>query len=147
MAATSKPRRDRKPIQVIDIRPAGPGDQVVTLEGGSFSYRRKPCGGCPWVVENAGTFPAEAFRHSASTAFDMSTRCFACHESGVKSPATCAGFLLRGADHNLRVRLGRMKGEIAEDVTDGGRLLFDGYKEMAIANGVPEDDAAIADCR
>lgn len=147
MTAAEKPRRVRKAVRVLDVRPAGPGDQVVTLEGGSSTYRRQPCGGCPWVSENAGTFPAEAFRHSANTACDMSTRSFACHESGLKNPSTCAGFLLRGADHNLRVRLARMKGEIADDVTDGGRELFDGYREMAIANGVPEDDPAIADCR
>lgn len=137
----------KKRTTITDIRPAGPNDQVVTLVGGPGSYRRTPCGGCPWVQANQGTFPAEAFKHSAATAYDMSDRKFACHESGCEKPATCAGFLLRGADHNLAVRLDRMKGAIADDVHEDGRPLFDGYREMAIANGVPPDDPAIAPCR
>jgi hypothetical protein len=63
-----------------------------------------------WRVDANGEFPAEAFRHSASTAYDMAQHTFACHESGSKKPATSAGFLLRGADHNLAVRLGFMTG-------------------------------------
>ena len=68
-------------------------------------YRRNPCAKCPWRVEAVGEFPAEAFKHSASTAYDMSDRVFGCHDSGTSKPATCAGFQLRGAYHNLRVRM------------------------------------------
>jgi hypothetical protein len=99
------------------------------------------------VQENAGSFPAEAFRHSANTAEDMSQNTFACHESGVGKPAVCAGFLLRGAEHNLGARLAYMSGRSGNDVSEDGRALFENYREMAIANGVPVDDPAIQKCR
>ncbi|MBI2770349.1 MAG: hypothetical protein HYX47_12055 [Burkholderiales bacterium] len=133
---------------ITRVRPAGPDHQVVTAEGSSRGgYRRKPCAGCPWRVENDGSFPAEAFRHSAETAYDMSSHVFACHESGVEARHTCAGFLLRGADHNLAVRLGLRSGRYRLDVTDGGAQLHQDYRAMAIANGVHPDDAALEPCR
>ncbi|WP_455289311.1 DUF6283 family protein [Cupriavidus necator] len=52
-----------------------------TVEGGKGGYRRKPCGKCPWRVDATGELPAEAFRHSAETAYDMATHTFACHSS------------------------------------------------------------------
>lgn len=142
---TSLPRR--KPVSIQNVRPAGEAAQVVTMTGGAGAYRRTPCGGCPWVQANAGDFPAEAFRHSAGTAYDMSNSRFACHESGVHNPATCAGFLLRGADHNLSVRLDRLKGRLGDDLREDGRALFDDYRSMAIANGVDPADPAIEPCR
>jgi len=45
----------------------------------------------------------EVFRISANTAYDMALLTFACHSTGKRAPATCAGFLLRGADHNLKI--------------------------------------------
>ena len=92
-------------------------------------------------------FPAEAFRHSANTAYDMSDHSFGCHQSGSKRPATCAGFLLRGADHNLSVRLGYMTGQYQDDVSDAGEDLHESYRDMAIANGVDPDDVALKHCR
>jgi len=133
--------------KVTQIRPAGDGHQVVTVEGGKGSYRRKPCKDCPWRLDAIGKFPAEAFRHSANTSFDMSKQTFACHRSGVKKPAVCAGFLLRGAEHNLNVRMGRMTGKYKDDVVDGGTPLHENYRAMAIANGVPAGDQAIHPCR
>lgn len=133
--------------RITQIRPADANNQVVTVEGGRGSYRRQPCGGCPWRVDATGEFPAEAFRHSASTAYDMAQNTFGCHEAGSKKPATCAGFLLRGADHKLAVRLGFMSGRFKGDVIDGGHELHDNYRAMAIANGVSADDAALAACR
>ncbi|UUZ62866.1 DUF6283 family protein [Polaromonas sp. P1-6] len=59
----------------------------------------------------------------------------------------CAGFLLRGADHNLAIRLKRMKGEILDNISDGGHELHANYREMAIANGIPEGDKALRLCR
>lgn len=134
-------------FKITDVRPAGPFAQVVTVEGGKSSYRKKPCPGCPWVKENDGDFPAEAFRHSAPTAYDMSRRVFACHESGTSKPAVCAGFLLRGAAHNLSVRLGLMSGRFKGDVSDEGLDLHPDYQSMAIANGVSKDDPVLAPCR
>lgn len=128
-------------------RQAGPDHQVVTISGGHRGYRRSPCGGCPWRVDQTGQFPAEAFRHSAGTAYDMSQHVFACHESGVDGGHTCAGFLLRGSDDNLAVRMGRRMGTYKDDVTDGGLRLHASYRAMAVANGVPADDPVLAPCR
>jgi hypothetical protein len=133
--------------RITQVRPVDANNQVVTVEGGSGAYRRQPCAGCPWKTENAGSFPAEAFRHSANTAHDMSTHTFGCHESGNVKPATCAGFLLRGAAHNLTVRMRQRAENFYATVSDGGHELHASYRAMAIANGVPAGDPAIAECR
>lgn len=132
--------------RVTAVRRAGDDHQVVTVEGGSRGHCTKPCADCPWRVDATGVFPAEAFRHSARTAYDMSDRTFACHQAGVDKPRACAGFLLRGAEHNLAARLGRMRGEIGE-VHDGGHELHADYRAMAIANGVDPADPVLAPCR
>ncbi|MNF18338.1 hypothetical protein D3C80_2223580 [compost metagenome] len=51
-----------------------------------------------------------------------------------------------GAEHNLKVRLQRMKGKWM-DVSDGGHELFESYRAMAEANGVSSDDPVLARCR
>lgn len=132
--------------EIVEVRPAGAEHQVVTVKGGRGKHRREPCPDCPWRTDATGKFPAEAFRHSAPTAYDMSDRIFSCHQSGSKKPATCAGFLLRGADHNLAVRLGKIQGKYAK-VSDGGHELHASYRAMAIANGIPSDDPVLAGCR
>lgn len=137
----------RSSPRITRIRPADANSQVVTVEGGKGTYRRKPCAKCPWRVDATGEFPAEAFRHSASTAYDMAQHTFACHEAATKKPSICAGFLLRGAEHNMAVRLGFMTGRFKVDVQDGGYQLHENYRAMAIANGVPADDAALTACR
>lgn len=132
---------------IVDVRPAGTDHQVVTALGGHKGYRRTPCAPCPWKTQNNGLFPAEAFRQSARTAYDMADTVFACHESGVEAGHTCAGFLLRGAEDNLQVRLGYCSGRYRQDVTDGGAQLHDGYRAMAIANGVAPNDPVLGPCR
>lgn len=135
---------------IVGVTPVDEGHQVVSLSGKSKAYRKEPCGGCPWRVDQTGVFPAGAFAASASaqTAYDMSQHLFSCHESGQNNPATCAGFLLRGADHNLGVRLKCIQGEIDyRKVGDGGHELHDSYRAMAIANGVDPDDLALEHCR
>lgn len=77
----------------------------------------------------------------------MSDRLFSCHQSGPKRPAICAGFLLRGADHNLIVRLKRIQGLIGDDVDDAGIQLHESYRAMAVANGVSPDHPALDACR
>ena len=129
--------------RITNIRPADANNQVVTAEGGSGAYRRQPCAKFPWRVDAVCEFPAEAFRHSANTA----RHTFGCHESGTAKPAMCAGFMLRGADHNLAVRLRQRTENFSATVSDGGHELHDSYRAMAIANGVPADDTAIAGCR
>lgn len=133
--------------KVTLVRPADENNQVLRVEGGGGGYRRRPCGGCPWRKDQAGEFPAEAFRISASTAYDMATETFGCHESGQDKPATCAGFLLKGSRHNLLVRMGVSKGKYRDDVSDGGLELWDSYREMAEANGVEPDDPVLRKCR
>jgi len=133
--------------KILQVRAAGDGHQVVTVKGsGCGRHRKKPCPDCPWRKDATGAFPAEAFRHSAETAYDMSQHVFSCHASGVTRPAICAGFLLRGADHNLSVRLAKMRGQNL-DVGDGGHELHANYRAMAIANGVSEDDPVLIPCR
>lgn len=54
--------------------------------------------------------------------------------------------MLRGAEHNLSVRLMHINGQVGP-VDDGGHELFENYRAMAIANGVDPDDPALAPCR
>ena len=135
--------------RTLTTRPAGPNHQVVTIQGGTQgAYRRTPCQTCPWRLDAVGEFPAAAFRHSANTAYDMATHTFACHASGTAKPALCAGFLLRGADHNLAVRLMLIRGTLdLSTVSDGGHALYADYRAMAVANGVRAGDAALRRCR
>lgn len=141
MARAEKPKGT-----VVDVRPAGEDHAVVTVEGGRNGHCAQPCADCPWRKDAVGVFPAEAFRHSASTAYDMARNTFACHSAGTQSPKVCAGFLLRGAEHNLAVRLGLMKGQF-QGVRDGGHELHTSYRAMAIANGVSPDDPVLTPCR
>lgn len=136
-----------KHSSVVKVRAAGPDHQVVTVVGSRRPYRRRPSSDCPWRIDATGEFPAEAFRHTASTAYDMSGRVFACHQTGTSKPAICAGFLLRGADHNLAIRMKRFNGEVGEDVRDGGCELHANYRAMAVANGVGHDEEVLIPCR
>lgn len=128
--------------------------RVLTLDGqrGSaarHAHRARPCEECPWRSDlPTGAFPAAAFRHSARTAYDMAQTTFACHRQGKEKPATCAGFLLRGADDNLAIRFAVMKGRLnPRAVDDGGFPLYASYRAMAVANGVAADDQVLAPCR
>ena len=135
--------------KIVQARLAGEEHQVLTVEGGGRGrgYCSKPCPDCPWRVDATGVFPAEAFRHSASTAYDMAQNTFACHQAGAENPKMCAGFLLRGAAHNLTIRFKLMSGTRFEDVRDGGVKLHENYRAMAIANGVDPDDPVLENCR
>lgn len=138
-----------KKSTIIETRATDENHVVHTVNStGPSTYRRSPCAGCPWIKDNAGSFPAEAFRHSANTAFDMSQKVFACHESGHEKPATCAGFLLQNSQDNLTIRIRQSNGEIElRQVTDGGYDLHESYRAMAVANGVPTDDPTLQKCR
>lgn len=141
-------RRVATPVTTRAVHPVDERHQVLSLEGGGGAYMRRPCADCPWRKDAVGVFPAEAFRVSASTAYDMADATFGCHSAGRETPATCAGFLLRGGEHSLRVRLGLMTGTLDLDrVSDGGLDLHDDYVEMAVANGVDRDDPVLRPCR
>lgn len=135
--------------RIINKRLAGDNHQVLTIKGGSgLQYRHEPCDDCPWRTDNEGLFPSEAFLHSAGTAYDMAQHTFACHMSGSEKPADCAGFLLRGAAHNLTVRMKLSDGRIdPSTIHDGGHELFGSYREMAEANGCDPDDPILKPCR
>jgi hypothetical protein len=78
----------------------------------------------------------------------MSKHVFACHESGTAKPTTCAGFLLRGSEHNLSVRMAQIERKlILSEVHEDGRELFANYRCMAIANGVGENEECLRQCR
>jgi len=72
---------------------------------------------------------------------------FACHMSGSAKPATCAGFLLRGATHNIDFRLAVITGKIGPDDLRETVPLHPSYRAMAKANGVSPDDPALERCR
>lgn len=140
-------KKKRKP-KIDRIRRADDNHAVVTVVGGGGSYCKVPCPQCPWRKDQVGTFPAEAFRLSANTAYDMNEHTFACHMAGSNNPATCAGFLLRGANHNMSVRLSIMSGKIDPDsISENGVELHENYRAMAVANGVSPDDPVLEECR
>lgn len=145
----------KRKFTTIEVKRAGDSHQVVTAtrDGGASAElnaiepcMRKPCQNCPWKINSIGEFPAEAFQHSAKTAYDMSTSIFGCHQSGVSSPSICAGFILHGSMHNLSMRLLYAKNKIPA-ISDGGHAMFNSYREMAEANGVPENHPSLTPCR
>ena len=138
----------RRRVRIVERRMAGTDHAVLSIQGKSNTYRRAPCPTCPWRLDAVGIFPAEAFKHSAGVAYDCATHTFACHESGTKAPATCAGFLLRNAANNLTVRIKLMR-ELIDytQISDGGQALFDSYRAMAVANGVDPADPVLRPCR
>lgn len=146
--------QSRKQPRKGETRVAGLGSDgdlwgVTSLHGGTDGYRKKPCPECPWRKDaEVGRFPPEAFRQSANTSYDMAGRMFACHMSGAEKPATCAGFLLRNADHNMGARLAMMSGRIdPTQITDDGVDLYESYRAMAVANGVDPDDPVLDQSR
>lgn len=122
---------------------------IVSWGGGRHQARHKPCEQCPWRMDvPTGVFPAEAFRASAPTAYDAAMPTFACHMSGAEKPATCAGFLLRHAAHNLGVRLSLHGQRVDLDrISHGGCPVYPDYREMAVANGVARDDEVLRQVR
>lgn len=107
----------------------------------------RPCAECPWRKDVApGRFPPERFGEMAHTAADMDQRLFQCHRTSDDRPLVCAGFLARGADHNLTVRLARMRGDL-EPQDEDSPPLYEDYREMAIANGVDPEDPVLDQCR
>lgn len=129
--------------KITASRRADARHRVLMVEG-MGAHRREPCGGCPWRIDQTGQFPAEAFRISADTCYDASFRLFGCHESGPKKPATCAGFLIANSVHNV---VARYRGIAGGEGCTSPVPLYPSYRAMAIGNGVPPDDPAIALCR
>jgi hypothetical protein len=112
----------------------------------SGNYCREVCPQCPWRVDQTGKFPANAFLLSANTAHDMSMKTFGCHMASLENPMTCAGFLLRGADDNLKVRTERSETRMIDVRETPGVELHETYKAMAVANGCNPDDPGLSKC-
>lgn len=110
--------------------------------------QRRPCAECPWRRDVApGQFSPERFIALANTTYDMSMVQFACHKAPGGGEFACAGFLERGAVHNLAVRLAYGGGRYERCDRSGGLELVDDYREMAIRNGVPRSHPALKACR
>jgi len=122
---------------------------IETSGGRKHVARKTPCEQCPWREDvPTGVFPAEAYRHSAHTAYDAAMSTFACHMAGAQHPATCAGFLLRHGAHNLSVRIALSGERIDLDkISDGGFPIYETYRDMAVANGVDPDDPVLKPVR
>lgn len=114
-----------------------------------YTYRKHCCKECPWQkTAPVGHFGPDAYRRLAPTAYDMDRMIFTCHMSTEAVPAICAGFLLKGADHNLTVRLECSKGLVNRRlVKENGEPMFESYREMAEANGVDPNDPVLKPCR
>jgi hypothetical protein len=141
-----KEKTVKKPARVEYAKLADDNHAVVSVSG-TGGHCNSPCRQCPWRKDAVGVFPAEAFRISAHTSYDAAMEEFGCHSSTPQAPKTCAGYLLRGGDENLGTRLRAARGELHYDqLDDRGLELFDSYREMAIANGVGEDDPVLEKC-
>ncbi|WP_284740260.1 DUF6283 family protein [Amycolatopsis sp. RTGN1] len=131
--------------EILAVHDGADGWGVVTAAAPAGAYQASPCARCPWLRDSpVGAFPPEVFRHSARTTYDLATHKFGCHSSTPEQPKTCAGFLLRGAAHNLSVRV---HGPDVTTAVSTNRPLYDNYREMAIANGVHPDDPSLKPCR
>jgi len=150
MTTHPKGKRPRPAAAVTGVHPAGPNHQVLTVttpDGGRYAYVRSPCAQCPWRRDlPTKVFPAEAFRHSARCAEDLAMTTFACHMTGTKRPATCAGFILSDdAPHNLMLRMKAHSGALDfRNVKPlPGVETFRTYSDMAVANGVKLNDPTL----
>ena len=143
----------RRKGQKTSIFDCGDGHhQVATVTSkndGPLIFRRRICDECPWRKDAPiGAFPASAYRHSAITAYDMSQNLFSCHMQGIEKGAVCNGFLNANAEHNLAIRLAIATGRFDfADLPESPVELYGSYREMAEANGVDPDDAALRLCR
>lgn len=148
-----KARSRHEAPEIIGGTLADDNHAVLTLastpSGEPLPHRRSPCPECPWRKDAPkGAFPSEAYRVSASTAYDMADSMFGCHMSGFgEAHRTCAGFLLRGAEHNLLVRLAIAYDRYDPKSVSSPAELYENYRTMAIANGVDPDDPVLQPCR
>lgn len=116
---------------------------------GKMRFRAEVCAECPWRKDAPiGAFPPDAYRHSATTAYDQALNTFACHMSVSENKvATCAGFLLANAVNNLGIRIAYFTGRFDPSKLRKTVPLYASYRAMAIANGVSRNDPALRPCR
>jgi hypothetical protein len=103
---------------------------------------------CPWRLDVApGEFTVERYIALAPCAYDQSLVIFQCHKSTDEKPVACAGFLSRGANHNLAVRMAYSTGRLTFKDRSGGLALHPHFRSLAAANGVEPNDGALRNCR
>ena len=106
-----------------------------------MKHAKIPCAECPWRTDvPVGKFLPERYVALASTAYDMAGTVFACHMSKDGGAFACAGFILQSSAYNFRCRA-------PFDDVRSPYPLFETYRELAIANGVDEDEPALRNCR
>lgn len=114
----------------------------------ALSAPNRPCGNCPWRLDvEPGEFTVERYKALAATAYDQSFVIFQCHKSTDEKPVACAGFLSRGADHNLAVRLAYSSGRLEFKDRSGQMELHRDYRAMAVSNGVSPNARELRACR
>jgi hypothetical protein len=152
----AEPDQETNAVEIVAVYEGDRGWGVRSILSSAHNHRESPCTRpadgtptCPWAVDApVGYFPPEVFKHSARTAYDRADTQFGCHTASQEKPATCAGFLLRGAQHNIAARMYEFRhGPRNPPVHDGGLDLYPDYRAMAIANGVDPDDPSLAGCR
>lgn len=111
-------------------------------------YQRKPCEACPWRRDvTPGQFSVERFTILAETAWDMAIVQFACHKSPEGEEFGCAGWVLQSSAHNYGARMAASRGVLNPAEISSPYPLYETYRAMAIANGVPPDEPALVPCR
>ena len=127
------------------------GDVQGSLAGATgptWRYRRRPCAGCPWRIDQTGRFPPGQFRAVAGTTRDASSQVFRCHSARGGHPTVCAGFIVEGGVHNAGLRLLVVMGLVDPARVEAGRcMLHTGFRAMALANGADRADPALTGCR
>jgi hypothetical protein len=136
------------PARVLRVRPADGEWGVFTVASPDpRSAQPAPCAGaepCPWRRDApTGQFPAQAYRDSAATSQPGATRIFGCHSSTLEHPLTCAGWLLRGAQHHNQVQQALADGTLTLPELPDSIELYGSYTDMAVANGVDPGDPAL----
>jgi hypothetical protein len=113
-----------------------------------FPYQKRLCVECPWRRSTpVGKFSADKYRELAGTAEDMSQRVFTCHMTPEHKPNACAGWIQQQGGHNLTIRMALIGGSLDLSEIEAEPNLYANYREIAIANGVDEDDPALEDIR
>ena len=114
--------------------------------------RDRPCPECPWQRKAPpGKFDADRYRQLAGTARQTMDGVFACHMSAEGGEIACAGYLATTGATSIRVRVWFAAGLVDLHAIDAAARepdypdLYGSYAEMAVANGVPADDPALAD--
>jgi hypothetical protein len=111
-------------------------------------YQRTPCIECPWRLDQPpGRFPPERYIVLAESAWDMAVVQFACHKSPEGQEFGCAGWVLQSSAHNYGARMAASRGVLNPAEISSPYPLYETYRALAIANGVPPDEPALVPCR